>query len=70
LPDGAEYHCRIRRFADDPDSEFQYLWETKPGQFSIGRKWVGEGEFWYQLGIQHPDAQFTLFEDWQRARVR
>jgi hypothetical protein len=31
---------------------------------------VGRGEFWYELGIMHPNAQFTLYQDWERARVQ
>jgi len=70
VPEGAQLRCRVRRFVDDSDYSFHYLPETGDNQFSIGRKWIGSGEFWYQLGIDHPDAQFTIYEDWQRANAK
>lgn len=70
LPEGAELRCRVRRFATDGDSDYFWLDEEKPREFSAERSWLGEGEFWYQLGLAHPGAQFTIWEDWHRARVK
>jgi hypothetical protein len=70
LPAEAELRCRVRRSAADSDAEMFYIWESEGRRFDIRRGWIGDGEFWYQLGIDHPNAQFTVYEDWQRARVR
>jgi hypothetical protein len=70
LPEDAELRCRIRRFADDPDDEMLFPWAKPDGSFRVSRALVGEGEFWYQLGIDHPEANFVIYEDWQRARVK
>jgi hypothetical protein len=70
LPEGAELCGRVRRYASDGDEGTRYLSEDELGKFTVDRGWLGEGEFWYQLGINHPDAQFSIWEDWQRARVK
>jgi hypothetical protein len=70
LPSRGQLRCRVRRLADDHDGDYERLRQTKPGEFVLDRSRAGQGEFWYQLGISHPDAHFIIYEDWQRARVQ
>jgi hypothetical protein len=70
LPPQATIRCRVRRFADDSDDKYVRLRPAADRTFMVNRDTVGRGEFWYQLGIAHPSAQFILYEDWQRARAQ
>ena len=66
----ATIRCRVRRLASDGDDRYVRLRPAGDRMFTIGRDTVGRGEFWYQLGVAHPSAQFILYEDWQRARTQ
>jgi hypothetical protein len=62
--------CRVRRLAGDDDDRYVRLRPREERTFVVSRDTVGRGEFWYQLGISLPNAQFILYEDWQRARAQ
>jgi hypothetical protein len=70
LPPQALLRCRVRRLASDEDDRYVRLRPTGPRTFVTERSTVGGGEFWYELGIMSPDAQFTVYQDWERARVQ
>ncbi len=69
LPAGARLACRVRKTPADADYEYVDLTEAKPGEFRLARSQLGEGEFWYQLGIEHPRAWHIIYENWERARL-
>jgi hypothetical protein len=70
LPPQATLRCRVRRLATDGDDRYVRLKPTGDRTFATDRETVGRGEFWYELGIMYPNAQFTLYQDWERARVQ
>ncbi|MEO8351398.1 MAG: ABC transporter permease subunit [Chthoniobacteraceae bacterium] len=69
LPDGARLACRVRKTPAAADYEYMDLNESKPGEFRLARSLLGEGEFWYQLGIEHPRTWHVIYENWERARL-
>jgi hypothetical protein len=69
LPSGGRLVCRVRKTPADADYEFLDLYELRPGEFPVSRSQLGEGEFWYQLGINDPAAALPIYENWERARL-
>jgi hypothetical protein len=70
LPPQSTLQCRVRRLASDDDGRYVRLKQTGERTFATDRETVGRGEFWYELGIRHPNAASILYQGWQRARVQ